>query len=186
MLSLLLVVMKFSLDDYHSRRDSKAIYFYFFLLLFFSIQDLSMATLSPFNCLLFLTSYLATSFANKNDLLITTNSGQVHGKILSVLDGEVRAFLGIPYGRPPVGDLRFRAPEPTDPWQGVKNATNYANSCFQMPDTKFQGRLNSMCINNSLCLQPNHISTDIQQKIMHPSLILFYSNILIYNIFVFR
>uniref|UniRef100_H2RUL5 Cholinesterase n=1 Tax=Takifugu rubripes TaxID=31033 RepID=H2RUL5_TAKRU len=101
--------------------------------------DLSMVTLSSLNCLLFLSSYLATLFANKNDLLITTNSGQVHGKILSVLDGEVRAFLGIPYGRPPVGDLRFRAPEPMDSWQGVKNAANYANSCFQMPDTKFPG-----------------------------------------------
>lgn len=137
-----------------------------------------MATLFSFNCLLFLTSYLATSFAKKNDLLVTTNSGQVHGKILSVLDGEVRAFLGIPYGRPPVGDLRFRAPEPTAPWQGVKNATNYANSCFQMPDTKFQGRLSSMCINNSLCLQLNHISTAIQQKIMSLSMILLHSDII--------
>lgn len=135
-----------------------------------------MATLSSLNCFFFLSSYLATSFAKNNDLLITTNSGQVHGKILSVLDGEVRAFLGIPYGRPPVGDLRFRAPEPTEAWQGVKNTTNYANSCFQMPDAKFPGRHSSMCINNSLCLEPNHISTDIQQKFMSLSVILLHLN----------
>lgn len=70
----------------------------------------------------------------KNDLSVTTKSGQVQGKVLLLLDGEVRAFLGIPYGRSPVGDLCFRVPQPTDLWQGMKNATNYANSCFEMPD----------------------------------------------------
>lgn len=100
-----------------------------------------MAKLSSFNCLFLLRCFLAVLSENENDLLITTNSGQVQGKVISVLDGEVRAFLGIPYGRPPVGNLRFRAPEPADPWQGVKKAINYANSCVQIPDTKFPGRI---------------------------------------------
>lgn len=144
-----------------------------------------MAKLSSFNCLLLLSSFMAISFANKNDLLVTTKSGQVQGKVLSVLDGEVRAFLGIPYGRPPVGDLRFRAPQPTDPWEGVKNATNYADSCFQMPDKKFPGRTRgrntSICTSNSLCLQPNHISSDIWQKITSLSVILLQLNIIYYE-----
>lgn len=100
-----------------------------------------MATLSSLNCLLLLPCFLAASFDKENDLLITTKSGRVQGKVLPVLNGEVRAFLGIPYGKPPVGNLRFRPPQPADPWQGVKNATNYANSCFQLQDTQFPGRI---------------------------------------------
>lgn len=125
--------------------------------LFFSIQDFSMAKLSSFNCLFLLRCFLVLS-ANENYLLITTNSGQIQGKVISVLDGEVRAFLGIPYGRPPVGNLRFRAPEPADPWQGVKNAINYANSCVQIPYTTFPGRIIT--------------SVDIQHNSTNPSLIL--------------
>uniref|UniRef100_H3DBR5 Carboxylic ester hydrolase n=1 Tax=Tetraodon nigroviridis TaxID=99883 RepID=H3DBR5_TETNG len=91
------------------------------------------------SCVFLLSCFLATSFANENALLISTKSGKVRGKMLPVLGGEVRAFLGIPYAKPPVGNLRFRPPQPADPWQGVKDATNYGNSCFQLPDTKFPG-----------------------------------------------
>ena len=115
-----------------------------------------MATLSFFNRLFLLSCFLATSFAKENDLLVTTKSGQVKGKVLPVLDGEVRAFLGIPYGKPPLGNLRFRPSQPVVPWQGVKNATNYANSCFQLPDTTFPGRTRSgittACIKQQLLL----------------------------------
>ena len=34
-------------------------------------------------------------------------------------------WLGIPYARPPVGELRFRAPHPVEPWEGVRDATRY-------------------------------------------------------------
>lgn len=100
-----------------------------------------MATFSSLSCFFLLHCFLAASFASENDLLISTKSGQLQGKLLPVLDGEVRAFLGIPYGKPPVGNLRFRPPQPADPWQGVKDATNYANSCIQLPDAQFPGRI---------------------------------------------
>lgn len=111
-----------------------------------------MARLSSLSCLFLLPCFLAASFALKNELLITTKSGRVRGKLLKVPGGKVRAFLGIPYGTPPVGKLRFRPPQPADPWSGVKQATTYSDSCFQLQDTKFPGRIRimTMCIKHSL------------------------------------
>lgn len=88
---------------------------------------------------LFLLPYVL-SVATGNELLIKTKNGQVQGKLLSTKDGQVRAFLGIPYAKPPVEKLRFRAPQPAQPWRGVKDATKYGNSCYQLPDSTFPGR----------------------------------------------
>ncbi|KAM3616278.1 uncharacterized protein V6R79_015333 [Siganus canaliculatus] len=77
------------------------------------------------------------SQSTSDDLVINTKQGRVQGRLLS--GSSVRAFLGIPFGKPPVGKLRFRAPVPVDGWQGIKDATNLPNSCFQIPDTKFPG-----------------------------------------------
>jgi para-nitrobenzyl esterase len=43
------------------------------------------------------------------------------------------AFLGIPYAAPPVGKLRWRPPQPTARWQGVRQATRYGPACPQLP-----------------------------------------------------
>ncbi|MDM3973556.1 carboxylesterase family protein [Mycobacterium marseillense] len=44
------------------------------------------------------------------------------------------AFLGIPYARPPLGDLRFRPPEPAPRWIGHRDAKTYGPSAPQNPD----------------------------------------------------
>lgn len=88
---------------------------------------------------LLLLHFFAVSRATQDDLIISTRHGKVQGKFIAVLDGYVRAFLGIPYGKAPVGKLRFRAPEPVERWEGVKDATKFPNSCQQMPDTAFPG-----------------------------------------------
>ncbi|XP_035535867.1 acetylcholinesterase-like [Morone saxatilis] len=101
-----------------------------------------MATLSQcthFAFLLLLPHFLSASPANQDDLVINTKQGKVQGKLLSVLGGDIRAFLGIPYGKPPLGKLRFRAPEPAEGWEGIRYATQFPNSCYQIPDTAFPG-----------------------------------------------
>uniref|UniRef100_A0A3Q3WB44 Carboxylic ester hydrolase n=1 Tax=Mola mola TaxID=94237 RepID=A0A3Q3WB44_MOLML len=98
-----------------------------------------MARVSQISRLFLLSYFLIVSFANEDELLITTKDGQVQGKFLPVVNGSVRAFLGIPFAKPPMGNLRFRVPEPVQPWQGVKDATNYGNTCFQLVDTTFPG-----------------------------------------------
>ncbi|RVU03206.1 carboxylesterase [Novosphingobium umbonatum] len=47
------------------------------------------------------------------------------------LDEGVDAYLGIPYAKPPLGDLRWRAPQPVT-WQGVWNADRKGAQCIQM------------------------------------------------------
>jgi len=64
-------------------------------------------------------------------LTIRTADGVVHG--LSVpTSGGTRQFLGIPFAQPPVGALRWRAPQPAKPWTGTLQATRTGSSCPQI------------------------------------------------------
>jgi para-nitrobenzyl esterase len=45
----------------------------------------------------------------------------------------VRVYRGIPFAAPPVGDLRWKAPQPPAPWKGVRAATEFSNECWQTP-----------------------------------------------------
>jgi para-nitrobenzyl esterase len=75
---------------------------------------------------------LVTPFASygaSSELQVKTRSGVVEGK----QDGPVRAFLGIPYAAPPVGDLRWKPPAPAAKWKGVRKATEFGAHCMQGP-----------------------------------------------------
>lgn len=56
-----------------------------------------------------------------------------HGKIRGLREGGLSIFRGIPFAAPPVGPLRFRAPEPAAPWAGVRDATRFGPSAPQRP-----------------------------------------------------
>jgi para-nitrobenzyl esterase len=58
-----------------------------------------------------------------------TDAGRVSG-VLSA-DGAVVAYKGIPYAAPPIGDLRWRPPQPVKPWKGVLRAEHFSASCMQ-------------------------------------------------------
>ena len=60
---------------------------------------------------------------------VKVEGGAVKG---AVADG-VLSFKGIPFAAPPVGDLRWRPPQPVVPWTGVKEATAYGHDCAQKP-----------------------------------------------------
>ena len=66
-------------------------------------------------------------FAASSAPQVKTAAGIVEGKD----DGAVRAFLGIPYAAPPVGDLRWKPPAPAASWTGVRNATAFGSHCMQ-------------------------------------------------------
>ncbi len=60
--------------------------------------------------------------------VVETTSGKLAGR---VHDGVAR-FLGIPYARAPVGDRRFRPPEPPETWTGVREAHAFGGSAPQV------------------------------------------------------
>ncbi|MHB1957997.1 MAG: carboxylesterase/lipase family protein [Acidobacteriaceae bacterium] len=70
---------------------------------------------------------------------VVTDRGSVQGTFSS--DGQVRAFLGIPYAAPPVGPLRWKPPQPAPAWSGVRSATRFGPRCMQtqlFPDMVFR------------------------------------------------
>jgi para-nitrobenzyl esterase len=64
-----------------------------------------------------------------DSLTVKTDDGKVHGKLIA--NGAVRAFQGIPYAAPPVGDLRWKAPQPAAAWKGDLDATKFGHHCAQ-------------------------------------------------------
>ncbi|KAM5138775.1 fatty acyl-CoA hydrolase precursor, medium chain-like [Mantella aurantiaca] len=65
--------------------------------------------------------------------LVDTRYGKLRGMTLMVkeVDRTVHAFYGIPFAKPPVGPLRFSAPEPPEPWKTMREATEYPPMCLQ-------------------------------------------------------
>lgn len=61
-------------------------------------------------------------------LTIRTAGGVVHGSVSST----TRQFLGIPFARPPLGPLRWQAPQSPTPWAGTRDATKAASECPQI------------------------------------------------------
>jgi para-nitrobenzyl esterase len=55
------------------------------------------------------------------------------GALQGVDNDGVEQFLGVPFAAPPVGDLRWRAPQPVAPWSGVRPATAFGADCMQWP-----------------------------------------------------
>jgi para-nitrobenzyl esterase len=46
-------------------------------------------------------------------------------------DKKIEKYLGIPYAKPPVAELRWRRPEPIDPWEGILETKEHGNIAMQ-------------------------------------------------------
>ena len=84
-----------------------------------------------------LTVVTTAAFAS-NPLKIKTDKGKVEGTLTT--DGQVRAFKGIPYAAPPVGNLRWQPPQPPAKWFGTLTAHDFGHRCIlanAFPDMVF-------------------------------------------------
>lgn len=61
--------------------------------------------------------------------MVNTEYGAVKGRTV----GNVESFKGIPYAAPPVGDNRWRAPQPPEPWPDTLDAIDFGCDCAQAP-----------------------------------------------------
>ncbi|MDR0619799.1 MAG: carboxylesterase family protein [Bacteroidales bacterium] len=66
---------------------------------------------------------------------LRTNAGIISGKVTG--DGAVKIFMGIPFAAPPVGELRWKAPQPAAAWDGVRECTALPASAMQGKPTPF-------------------------------------------------
>lgn len=60
---------------------------------------------------------------------VTTANGIVEST--AAPEDGVRSFKGIPFAQPPVGELRWREPQPVKDWSGVRNADTFGPACMQ-------------------------------------------------------
>ena len=66
------------------------------------------------------------------DIIVKIEDGQVKGEVVEFKGKTIDVFNGIRYGKPPIGDLRFKRPEKVVKWTDVYDATTIKNSCYQV------------------------------------------------------
>ncbi len=78
-------------------------------------------------CGLALAGAIGAAASAEPSAVVKVDAGELQG----VRNGQVQIFKGVPYAAAPVGDLRWRPPQPAAPWAGVKQAARYGADCMQ-------------------------------------------------------
>jgi carboxylesterase type B len=86
------------------------------------------------------------------NLIVRTDRGLLQGMSAEGID----QFLGIPYARPPVGPLRWAAPQPMPRWSGIRPATSYGGRCAQLASGNGPRVDNEDCLYLNVYTPPGH------------------------------
>ena len=73
---------------------------------------------------------LAACQSAPNNPVLTIEGGQIQGVVLEDVPG-VYVYRGIPYAAPPIGENRWKAPQPVVPWEGVRVCDQFGHPPFQ-------------------------------------------------------
>ena len=74
--------------------------------------------------------------------VLTLSDGKVQG--VKTRDGAVEVFTGIPYAKPPVGQLRWRAPQDPESWSGVRTCVQFAPMSMQPRNSEIYNSLSQI------------------------------------------
>ncbi|XP_075212150.1 juvenile hormone esterase-like [Lycorma delicatula] len=93
------------------------------------------------------------------DLVVKIQQGLVRGQERRSTLNKIKyyAFKRIPYAKPPIGSLRFKDPQPADPWDGVLNNSRKVNKCIQID-------ISGQLVGDEDCLYLNVYTTQILEK----------------------
>lgn len=80
--------------------------------------------------------------AGPASLRVTLADGELEGDQI----GGSRRFLKIPFAKPPVGDLRWKAPVKNDPWTGVRHEDDFSETCAQNASSQGPASMNEDCL----------------------------------------
>ncbi|XP_044265430.1 juvenile hormone esterase-like [Tribolium madens] len=98
--------------------------------------------------------------------IVTIEQGQLRGKISTNIDNKnFCSFQGIPYAKPPTGQLRFKDPQAPEPWTGIKDATTEGNACYA------KHMLFYNVIGSEDCLYLNVYTPEVSSKHLKPVMV---------------
>lgn len=97
----------------------------FFYVVFASVMLFASCSTKQAN----LTTQKSSSELNRQNPVVQTVSGKLQG----VNESGIKIFMGVPFAQPPVGDLRWKAPQPVKSWVGIRMATHFASRPMQNP-----------------------------------------------------
>ncbi|KAF6203048.1 hypothetical protein GE061_003461 [Apolygus lucorum] len=108
--------------------------------------------------------------------VVMTMYGPVEGTLDQSRSGEnFYHFKGIPYAKPPVGDLRFKAPQPPEKWKEVKKTKMNQIFCLQMMTVMFPHLRSAMPpMGSEDCLHLSVATRSLSPKTKRPVLVYFH------------
>lgn len=75
--------------------------------------------------------------------IVETKNGKIRGY---EREGQIE-YLGIPFAKPPVGELRFKRAVPAEPWEGILDAKEYGPESVQLDEGELKGSEDSLTVN---------------------------------------
>ncbi len=72
---------------------------------------------------------------------VKLDTGEISGFVTGEPGKEVHVYRGIPYAAPPVGDLRWKPPQPLKSWPGIRRCTEYSLQAAQYADIHASGKM---------------------------------------------
>jgi para-nitrobenzyl esterase len=87
-------------------------------------------------CKFFLVLFLGVMLVSCKEKPFSTLVATEDGKVEGTVENGIKVFRGIPFAAPPVGDLRWKEPQPVKKWEGILKADTFGPACPQPQDLR--------------------------------------------------